>query len=84
MAYAVALGHAMRRQPARALEAIGLVDMKLQGRIPAWILQAWSFWKADILFISGKRTEAFRTAQAGFGADNVLHNRSFAGALPAG
>lgn len=79
LTYSLALGHAMRNQPQQALGAISYLETRLVGRIPKWMMQAWSLWKADILYICGKKAEAIREADSAIGASPTLYARSFAG-----
>ena len=72
LTYSLALGHAMRNRPVQALDMIAHVQERLVGRIPGWIRQAWALWKADILFISGKRLDALRTAEEVLEASSTL------------
>ncbi len=79
LTYSLALGYGMRNQPQRALDAVSYLETRLVGRIPNWMVQAWSLWKADILFICGKRAEATRVAENTIGKNPTLYARAFAG-----
>jgi hypothetical protein len=60
--YAFALGLAYRGQRQRALEAVAAGEERFSGSLPGWMARAWTFWKADVLLMAGKRQEAIQTA----------------------
>jgi DNA-binding SARP family transcriptional activator/tetratricopeptide (TPR) repeat protein len=61
LTYSTALAHAMLGRPDLAIIEIARLEDQLFGE-PPWVAQAWAFWKADLLLLSGRRTEAFDTA----------------------
>jgi tetratricopeptide (TPR) repeat protein len=61
-AYARALGLALRGKRKQAIDAVSAVGPRLTGCVPAWMMQAWMLWKADVLLIAGRRQEALEAA----------------------
>jgi DNA-binding SARP family transcriptional activator/tetratricopeptide (TPR) repeat protein len=61
--YSIAFARAFRGQRAEALSAVADLDRRMVGQIPAWIIQAWGLWRADILLILGRRQEALSSAE---------------------
>jgi hypothetical protein len=63
-------------------EIIAALERRMDGSITPWILQAWHLWKADLLALMGRRSEAVDIARAGlarFGSAPLAS--SFTGAL---
>jgi DNA-binding SARP family transcriptional activator/tetratricopeptide (TPR) repeat protein len=80
VAYSQAFAHAMRERIDLALKAVSDLESRLVGPIPAWMLQAWSLWKADLLLLCKQRSEAMATAQTALREQSfVLHSPAFAG-----
>jgi DNA-binding SARP family transcriptional activator len=79
-AYSQAFAHAMCGRCELALSAIDALDRRLIGPIPAWIVQGWSLWKADLMLICRHRTEANVAAQAALRDHSfILRTPAFAG-----
>ncbi len=80
VAYSQAFAHAMRERADLAFNAMSNLELRLVGPIPAWMLQAWSLWKADLLLLCKQRAAAVLTARASMQEhSHVLHSTSFAG-----
>jgi hypothetical protein len=45
-----------------AIVVVGEMDARIPSLTPDWQVKAWSLWKADILLLVGKRTEALEAA----------------------
>ena len=80
VAYSQAFAYAMRERVDLVLKTSCDLDSRLVGPIPAWMRQAWSLWKADLLLLCKQRSEAIATAHAALREDSfVLHTPGFAG-----
>ncbi len=61
-------------------DVVTALDRRLIGSILKFIVQIWHLYKADILWLTGRRAEAIRTAERGFNASSsALLSPSFAG-----
>ena len=79
-AYATGFAHAFRGRRTETFRAISELEERLVGPVPAWMLQAWSLWKADLLLILGRKQEAFSGInQAFIHYEHRLLMRAFAG-----
>jgi tetratricopeptide (TPR) repeat protein len=80
VAYSQAFAYAMRERADLAFNVMSNLEARLVGPIPAWMLQAWSLWKADLLLLCKQRADAALTAHASMQEhSHVLHSTSFAG-----
>src|SRR5439155_4991409 len=61
LTYSMAFAHAMLGRPDLALDATAQLEARLQER-SHWLSQSWALWKADLLLLCGRRTEALNTA----------------------
>lgn len=61
LTYSMAFAHAMLGRPDLAVDATTRLDGRLAGQ-SHWLVQSWALWKADLLLLSGRRTEALDTA----------------------
>lgn len=79
-AYNQGFAHAMMGRFGLALETIHSLDNRLVGPIGTWVLQAWGFWKADLLLLCKQRDEAIASARSAL-LDNYfdLRTATFAG-----
>jgi type II secretory pathway predicted ATPase ExeA len=66
IAYSHALSLIVLGRPHEASEVIDNLDRRLSRSVPAWMMQAWFLWKADLLFCAGRGIEAKQTARQGF------------------
>ncbi len=60
--YLTALNHIHKNRHDKADEVMTYLESRLVGVIPGWLGQIWSFYKADVLWLMGRRAEALRTA----------------------
>ena len=65
LTYSLAFAHTWRGRADLAIHAIEALDKRLIGPIPTWMLQAWAFWKADLLQLLRHSSEARATALEG-------------------
>lgn len=66
----------------RAIEAIQHLDARIPADIAPWVIQAWLFAKADILYLLGDVSEAIVWGRKGVGSDCLtLYSTFFAGAF---
>jgi DNA-binding SARP family transcriptional activator/tetratricopeptide (TPR) repeat protein len=80
LAYSQALAHALGGKPDLVLPIVIALDKRLIGAIPTWMLQAWAFWKADLLLLCKRREEAVAIARSALvSQDLVLGSSAFAG-----
>jgi len=80
LAYAAASAHAWLQSFDLAAQEIRKLEARLVGPIPGWMLQAWGLWKADILFMSRRCSEAVECARDQLDRDSlILQSPSFAG-----
>jgi DNA-binding SARP family transcriptional activator/tetratricopeptide (TPR) repeat protein/type II secretory pathway predicted ATPase ExeA len=61
--YATALGYASRGQGKLACDTVSGAEVRFSAPLPAWMVRAWTLWKADVLMIAGKREEAHAVAE---------------------
>jgi tetratricopeptide (TPR) repeat protein len=62
LAYCQAFALAMMGKVKEAIVVVGEMDARIPSLTPDWQVKAWSLWKADILLLVGKRTEALEAA----------------------
>src|SRR5262249_15593650 len=70
IAYTTGLGAALRGQRSQADETIDSLEKRIPRGAPPWILQVWHLYRADVLWIMGRHSEAIRTATAEIKASN--------------
>jgi DNA-binding SARP family transcriptional activator/tetratricopeptide (TPR) repeat protein len=58
VAYCMASASAVLGQPDKACSIMASMDQRLAGPVPAWMIQAWGLWKADILAMCGLSSAA--------------------------
>jgi DNA-binding SARP family transcriptional activator/tetratricopeptide (TPR) repeat protein len=79
LTYSMAFAHAMLGRPDLAVDAITRIEGRLFGQ-SHWLVQSWALWKADLLLLSGRRTEALDTALRELDRNGFsLLSESFAG-----
>ncbi len=80
IAYFSAQSHALRGRRSQADEAMASVERRMVGRIPRWMHQVWHFFRADVLWLTGRHAEAINIAAEEMDASGgVLLSQSFAG-----
>jgi len=80
LAYVKAFAMALQNRRSEAVAIVRTLDDRIVGPVPAWMLQAWAMWKADLLLICGERTLATANARrALIETEYTLLNSSFAG-----
>ena len=80
LAYCQALSLVVLGRAAEAFWVIENLDPRLTGTFPAWMRQAWVFWKADLLMCASRPSEARQIAQqAFFEFGTELYSLGFAG-----
>ena len=82
IAYSKGMAHAMRGRIQDAQDAIVELEKRMEEGLPRWIQQAWQLWKADLLMLIGRKTEALaigRLGVTGFGGQPL--SNSFVGAF---
>jgi tetratricopeptide (TPR) repeat protein len=79
-AYSTALSLISLGRHGRAQEVITALDKRIIEVIPDWMVQAWMLWKADLLLLMPKRSEAMNVGRAAIErfSGNLL-SPSFAG-----
>jgi DNA-binding SARP family transcriptional activator len=72
--------YALRADSEKALQAIAQLESRIPDDVPAWVLQAWGFHKADILFLIGQRSDALAVGRRALGPGTpFLHSWFFGG-----
>jgi tetratricopeptide (TPR) repeat protein len=80
LTYSIALVHGLNGRLVRAQSAIARLEERLSPKLPHIILQRWLLWKADVLMVSGLRSDALQVAvQAVHGHGLKLDSLGFAG-----
>jgi len=82
VAYNKGIAHGMRGQPGLIADTIASLERRMDDSLAPWILQAWQLWKADLLALMGRRSEAIIIARRTFtcfGLSSLAS--SFTGAL---
>jgi tetratricopeptide (TPR) repeat protein len=80
LAYCQALSHAMRGSRGKVVEIMEELEQRMWGTLPAWMVQAWKLWKADLHFLAGNVTLAqVASAEAIQAHDYALLSPGFAG-----
>ena len=82
LAYNRGVAQAMRGKPELIVEAISKLEARMECPLPEWIQQAWQLWKADLVMLTGRRSEALGIAKAAvtrFGSAPLVS--SFVGAF---
>jgi DNA-binding SARP family transcriptional activator/tetratricopeptide (TPR) repeat protein len=80
LAYSTALAHALSGRADQAMRVASDLEPRLVGTWPAWMHQAWTLWKADVLHLSGHHMDAVLIAHGGLDGDHFqLKSSSFAG-----
>jgi tetratricopeptide (TPR) repeat protein len=80
-AYYQSVGLAMLGKSSEALELFDSPDAGIAAGSPAWLLQAWGFHRADILYLCGCHAAALAQGREAIGYPPGLHAPSFAGAF---
>jgi DNA-binding SARP family transcriptional activator/tetratricopeptide (TPR) repeat protein len=65
IAYNKGMSHGMRGRTHDVEEIILSLETRMGTNLPLWIQQAWHFWKADLLMLMGRRSEALAIARLG-------------------
>jgi DNA-binding SARP family transcriptional activator/tetratricopeptide (TPR) repeat protein len=73
--------YALTNDLKRAEEIISALDFRFPTSAPPWMLQAWGFYKADILFLVGQYSRATSSALQVLGQPPQLYSCFFAGAF---
>jgi tetratricopeptide (TPR) repeat protein len=60
-------------------ETISVLDSRIPQTAPAWMLQAWGLYKADIFLLAGQHSEAEESAQQALKEPPQLYSSFFAG-----
>jgi hypothetical protein len=82
ISYHTALNEVIHGRNARADEAVAALEHRMRGDIPPWMHQLWQLSKADLLWISNRRSEAIRVAlQEIRDSAGEIHSPTFAGAF---
>jgi DNA-binding SARP family transcriptional activator/ABC-type transporter Mla MlaB component len=82
LAYHSALNETIHGRTTRADEAVAALELRMRGEIPKWMHQLWHLSKADLLWISNRRSEAIRVALQEFrDSAGELLSPAFAGAF---
>ena len=82
LAYCQGFAHSMRGSREQTDEVIQRLEDRLPSEIAPWIAQAWGFWKADLMFMSGKQADALTIASNTLQASGFeLLSPGFAGPL---
>jgi tetratricopeptide (TPR) repeat protein len=72
--------YALRGEHRMAQQAIDRLESRMPPTTPAWMIQAWHLYKADILYILGDYPHALQIGREAIGADYpLLLSSSFAG-----
>jgi DNA-binding SARP family transcriptional activator/tetratricopeptide (TPR) repeat protein len=82
LAYSKGMSYGMRGRPQDVEETIKALEMRMEHNLPLWVQQAWHLWKADLLMLIGRKSEALAVARLGvsrFGG--VPLTSSFVGAF---
>jgi len=80
LAYGQALSLIALGRSAEASDAIETLDRRLGTSLPAWMRQAWAFWKADLFLCARRPDEARDIAEQAFLDLGIeLHSPGFAG-----
>jgi tetratricopeptide (TPR) repeat protein len=64
LAYFSALALMNRGERVKATEIMEALGARFVGNFPRWMYQAWNFQKSDVLWLTGRHSEAIRTATA--------------------
>jgi DNA-binding SARP family transcriptional activator/tetratricopeptide (TPR) repeat protein len=65
LAYNKGMSYGMRGRTQAVEETIRALEMRMEDNLPSWIQQAWHLWKADLLMLMGRKSEALATARQG-------------------
>ena len=80
LAYCQALAHAMLGSWEQTQLVIQGFEKRHDTTLPPWIDQAWGLWKADLMFLTGRRADAYAVACRAVQAHNFrLLSPGFAG-----
>jgi DNA-binding SARP family transcriptional activator/tetratricopeptide (TPR) repeat protein len=80
LAYSRAFAWAMRGRADQIAPIVDALEGRLVGPIPAWMLQGWYMWKADLLLLGKQPELAISTARAALTSSQfVLLSPAFAG-----
>jgi hypothetical protein len=78
LGFARAFGNAMLGRVPAAISALSEASARIPATIPKWMKQAWSFERADVLQMLGKKREALIESAAGL-EGNELYSNTLAG-----
>jgi len=70
LAYNKGVAQAMTGRPDLVTEIVTKLEARMDCSLPEWIQQAWQLWKADLVLLGGRRSDALtvaRTAVSRFG-----------------
>jgi DNA-binding SARP family transcriptional activator/tetratricopeptide (TPR) repeat protein len=80
LAYSKAFALAMRGRADQVAPIVDALEVRLVGPIPAWMLQGWHLWKADLLLLCKEQDLAMTTARGALAISQfVLLSSAFAG-----
>jgi tetratricopeptide (TPR) repeat protein len=80
ISYFSALNEGVQGRRAQADEVMASLEQRMVGGIPRWMHQVWHFFRADVLWITGRHGEAIKTASEEINASSgELHSQAFAG-----
>jgi DNA-binding SARP family transcriptional activator len=80
--YSAAFGSAMTGDLKAALGTMATLEGRVASSHPAWLVQAWQIWRADILYLCGQESRALQSGREAVGYPTpTLHSFSFAGAF---
>ena len=63
LAYCLGLGYGLRGDGPKVLGVIAALESRTPSILPEWLVQAWTLWKADLLFLLGESGEAHEVAR---------------------
>jgi DNA-binding SARP family transcriptional activator/tetratricopeptide (TPR) repeat protein len=82
ISYSIAAAFALLSRKREALDTLDKQEGRLPRHLPAWAMQGWLLWKADVLVFSDEWTEATNAARASVhGQFSDLKSPAFAGAF---
>jgi DNA-binding SARP family transcriptional activator/tetratricopeptide (TPR) repeat protein len=80
--FSIAAAYALLNRKGEALDAINRQECRLPSHVPAWVLQAWSLWKADVLAFAEHWKESLNVGRSALTDHSfTLQSSAFAGAF---
>jgi DNA-binding SARP family transcriptional activator/tetratricopeptide (TPR) repeat protein/type II secretory pathway predicted ATPase ExeA len=78
-AYYRGSSHALLGEKDKALRIVDNLDVRIPATVAPWIRQIWLLSKADVLLLTGRRTEALAVGREAVGDSLIMHSKFFAG-----